>query len=241
MKKICLFVVGLLGATVAFSAEGDVGTQAFFWTSYRALDSVTYPNPAGHSLTNSRGKVILLDVFQYNCGGCRANAPSIGGLADSLGSGRAGIPFQAVGAEINNGTFVQIQTSFNTQLRLRAATVNFPLIHVPFDTAINADGVGTRWHRYNSYRDVYFVIDHAGVIRARVDGNRGTAMTPTQYNTLRTALTMAIANAPTGIRFQSRGKSGWKTREVSLQILDLQGRSLHKWTKAPRSALYFPR
>jgi len=241
MKKICLFVVGMWGAISAFGAEGDVGTPAFFWTSYKALDSVAYPNPAGFSLTSVRGKVILLDVFQFNCGGCRANAPQVGRLADSLGSGRAGIPFQGVGAEIANGTFLQIQTSFNSQLKSLAPNLIYPLVHVPWDTAITSDAIGTIWHRYNSHRDVYFVIDHTGIIRARIDGNRGTAMTVAQFASLRTALITAIANVPTGIIFQSRGKNSVKTQAVSLKILDLQGRTLHDGVRAPRSALYFPR
>ena len=65
--------IGLAAAASAFAAEGGVGTTAYSWSNYKALDSVTYPT--GVSLSNFQGKVILLVAFQYNCGGCVANAP----------------------------------------------------------------------------------------------------------------------------------------------------------------------
>ncbi len=242
MKNICLFVLGLLGATLTFGDEGDVGTQAYFWTGYKSLDSVTYPNPAGLSLTSFRGKAILLDVFMYTCGGCMANAPAIGALADSLGSGNPSIPFQAVGTEIANATFSDIQVQYNAKLLSKAPKVKFPLVRVPFDTAITTiSGLATVWHRYNSFRDVYFVIDHNGKITARIEGDTRSKMTTTQYASLRTALIAAIAQVPTGIVIRPREKTELHKNAVTWKIMDLQGRTLRTWSKGANSVLYFPR
>jgi len=229
-------------ASLAQAAEGDVGTKAFTWSDYKALDSTTYP--AGLGPTAFAGKVILLVVFQYNCGGCVANAPALGKLADSLGSGQAGVPFQAIGAEIDNGTFAQIQTSYNVKLKQNAANVKFPLVHVPFDTAIITDGTGTKWKRFNSYRDVYFVINPDGTIRARIQGNRNNAMGTVKYDSLRTQLVAALASATsirpfegvkTGMRVLQRGTSfvfdvSGMSAPVTVRIQDLQGRQVRAFT-----------
>src|ERR1700749_2378944 len=100
MRELLLAGLAMLGVSAVWGAEGDVGTQAYAWANYKCLDSATYPN--GVSLASFQGKVVLMNVFQYDCGGCDANAPAIGKLADSLGSGKPGIPFQAVGTEIDN-------------------------------------------------------------------------------------------------------------------------------------------
>jgi hypothetical protein len=229
---------GCLGVSSAL-AEGEVGSQAYAWTGYSDLA----PTPQTYSLANYQGKVVLMVVFQYSCGGCLANAPRFGRLADSLDRGPDSAKFQAIGTEIFTATYSQIQ---NYRLQLtnnNALTLNFPLVKVPHDTAIAAnDGTGEKWKRYNSYRDVYFVIDHTGKITARVEGNRANSMTNTQYNNLRAALNTAIAAVPVGIhpagpgagkgfRVMRRGgafvfDAGAFDSPVTLRILDLQGRNI---------------
>src|SRR5690606_38381372 len=90
--------------------EGEVGSPAYQWTGYSDLA----PSPTLYSLSQYQGKVVLLVVFQYNCGGCVANAGRFGRLADTLQSGAAGSKFQAVGAEIRNATYTQIQSYRNS-------------------------------------------------------------------------------------------------------------------------------
>jgi hypothetical protein len=241
-----------LGVSPLIAAEGDVGTQAFAWTGYKALDSVTHPN--GVSLASFQGKVVLLVVFQYNCGGCVANAPKLGKLADSLGSGQSGIPFQAVGAEITNGSFAQIAT-YNTSLRQTAANVNFPLVRVPYDTGIETNVATlenrTRWKRYSAGRDVYFVINHNGVIVARIAGNRQNSMTAVKYDSLKTQLVAALAAVPVSVNSESlRRQAGLRVFQrgasfvfesatpVSIKIQDLQGRNVKAFTVRAGSFLW---
>ncbi len=238
MKKLLLALIGTFGLTLAFGAEGDTGTMAFQWSGYSDLNPTA---PKTYSLADFKGKVILMNAFQYNCGGCDANAPKLGRMADSIGSGQASIPFQGVGTEIDNGTYTQIQTSYVTQLKKNAPNINYPLVHVPFDTAITTDGVGTKWHRYNTYRDVYFVIDATGKIVFRVAGDRQKLMPDSNFQNIRKAIAAALLTAPTPILcLNSCGKNGLKayqrdgrvhfnfgsdaTGPITLQILDLQGR-----------------
>lgn len=224
-----------LGAAPAF-AEGEVNSQAYAFTGLSDLA----PTPKTYGLNDYQGKVRLLVVFQYNCGGCVANAPKFGRLVDTLERGADSARFQAIGAEINNATYANI-LSYRAQLtNSNTLTLDFPLVKVPVDTAISSDGTGTKWKRYNSYRDVYFVIDHTGKITARIEGNRQNAMTATQYTNLRTALNAALAAMPAGLASAPVGKSfgvsmarqgkayrfelGPDAAPASLQILDLQGR-----------------
>ncbi len=246
MRKLALVFMAALGANLAFGAEGDIGTQAYSWANYSDLNTP----PATYSLSAYLGKVVLMNVFQYDCAGCDANAPAIGKLADSIGSGKAGIPFQAVGTEIDNGTYAQIQASYNTQLKKNAPNVNYPLVHVPFDTAITTDGVGTKWHRYNSYRDVYFVIDYTGKIVARIAGNRLNAMPADSLAKIRNAIATAIAAVPTSIGINARGAGFTVFRQgngfrfaagsnakgpMTLQILDPQGRMIRVFSLSSAS------
>jgi len=235
-------LAGLLGVLPAFG-EGEVSSSAFQWTNYSDLA----PSPTTYSLSQYAGKVVLLVVFQYNCGGCVANAPRLGRLADTLQSGAVGSKFQAVGAEISTASYANIQTYRNSLTNSNTLTLNFPLVKVPRDTAIAAsDGTGEKWKRYNSYRDVYFVINHLGVITARIEGNRGSAMSNTLYTNLRTALNNALSSAPaslssadgslTGFRADRIG-SGYRFRRdaaaagpMTLRILDMQGRILNSYT-----------
>lgn len=244
MKNFCLFVIGMFATTVVFGAEGDVGTQAYPWSGYSDLAST----PKTYNLADYQGKVVLMIVFQYNCGGCNANAPIVGKIADSLGSGMAGVPFQAIGTEIDNGTYAQIQNPYRANLTRNAPNLNCPLVHVPYDTGINkTDPIGTKWKRYNSYRDNYFVISHTGMIVGHVIGNRSTTMVADSLTKLKNALTAALAAVPTGILcINSCGKNGLKAWHqggafhfdpgsgvrgpVSLQILDLQGRNIRTFS-----------
>ena len=190
MKKLLIALTAACGMTLAFGAEGDTGTMAYQWANYTDLAPT---NPKTYSLSDFHGKVILMNVFQYNCGGCDANAPKLGRMADSIGSGSASVPFQGVGTEIDNGSYTQIQTSYVPQLKKNAPNINYPLVHVPFDTAIYTatNPSGTVWKRYNSYRDVYFVIDANGKIVLRVAGNRANLMPDSNFRNIRNAIATA--------------------------------------------------
>lgn len=234
MKKSALIFAAFACALPAFG-EGEKGSTAFQWSGFSDLA----PSPTTYSLTQYSGKVVLLVVFQYNCGGCNANAPKIGRLADTLQSGKPGSKFQAVGAEIYTANYTQIQSYRNNLTNTGALNLDFPLVKVPSDTNILTDGIGTKWKRYNSYRDVYFVINHAGVITARIEGNRSSTMTNVKYDSLRTALNAAIAAVPanvlaggaaSGFRMERAGR-GYRFRmndgfsgTIRLRVSDLQGR-----------------
>ncbi len=239
-----------LAPSAAF-AEGEVNSMAYQFTGYSDLAT---SNPQTYSLATYQGKVVMLVVFQHSCGGCQGNAPKFGRLADTLKSGAVNSNFQAIGAEIFNGTYSNIQTYRNLLTNSNTLTLNFPLVHVPHDTAIAAaDGVGEKWKRYNSYRDVYFVIDHTGKITARVDGNRGNAMSNTQYNTLRTAINTALAAVPVAIApAASASEKSFKVMQrggtllfdvstfrapVTLKILDLQGRKIRTIVSSKTAAI----
>jgi hypothetical protein len=209
MTKKALFLAGLLGVSSVFG-EGEVGTQAFPWSGFSDLA----PSPTTYSLTQYQGKVRLLVVFQYNCGGCVANAPKFGRLVDTLERGADSAKFQAIGAEINVATYANIQTYRNSLTNTGALTLNFPLVKVPNDTAISTDGVGTKWRRYNSYRDVYFVINHDGIITARIEGNRQNAMTNVKYDSLRMALNAALAAVPASLTPGGNLASGFRVERA---------------------------
>jgi hypothetical protein len=247
-----LLFVGLLGRTTAVAAEGDVGTAAYSFTGLSDLATV----PTTYDLAQYQGKVVLLVVFQWDCGGCVANAPKFGRLVDTLDRGPDSAKFQAIGAEIRTANYTQIQSYRNSLTNSGALTVNFPLVKVPYDSGISGKGVtgdptdatGTKWKRYNSYRDVYFVINHAGIITARIAGNRINAMTTVKYDSLRLALNAALAAVPVSVqpsmaqagnslRIFQRGNGylfdlGGLQVPVSLKILDLQGRNVRTLTSA---------
>jgi hypothetical protein len=239
MKKsllAALILAGSFGVSMTHAAEGDVGTVPFPWTNFSDLA----PSPTTYSLSQYSGKVVLLVVFQYNCGGCVGNAPRIGLLADTLYKSAQGPKFQAVGAEIATATYANIQTYRNSLTSNGAVTVNFPTVKVPHDTNISAtDGTGEKWKRYNSYRDTYFVIGHDGLIKIKVAGNRANAMSKVKYDSLRTALNVALAAAPSSLSQSADALPGFRadrvgrgyrfrmdgtTQSISLRILDLQGR-----------------
>jgi hypothetical protein len=239
MKKsllAALLLAGSFGVSTTHAAEGDVGTAAYSWTNLSDLA----PSPTTYSLSQYSGKVVLLVVFQYNCGGCVGNAARIGLLADTLYKSSAGSKFQAVGAEIATATYANIQTYRNTLTSNGTVTVNFPTVKVVHDTNISAtDGTGEKWKRYNSYRDTYFVIGHDGLIKAKIVGNRANAMSSTNYQNLRTALNNALAAAPSSLSPSADALPGFRadrvgrgyrfrmdgtTQSISLRILDLQGR-----------------
>jgi hypothetical protein len=236
-----------LGVSPLIAAEGDVGTQAYTFTGLSDLA----PSPMLYNLADYQGKVVLLVVFQWDCGGCVANAPKFGRLVDTLERGPDSAKFQAIGAEIRTATYAQIQNYRNSLTNNNTLSLNFPSVKVPYDSGISGKGVtgdpvdnaGTKWKRYNSYRDVYFVINHQGIITARVAGNRINAMTVVKYDSLRTALNAAIAAAPVSIASSksARSSQGLKVFQrgsvftfeaaalqapLSIRILDLQGRNI---------------
>jgi hypothetical protein len=244
-----ILLAGLVGlSAVPASAEGEVNSQAH---AFAGLSDLA-PSPKTYGLNDYQGKVRLLVVFQYNCGGCVANAPKFGRLVDTLEKSADSARFQAIGAEINNATYANI-LQYRAQLtNNNTLALDFPLVKVPVDTAIATDGVGTRWKRYNSYRDVYFVIDHTGKITARIQGNRANAMHDTLYRNLRTALTAALAAVPAtlspaqgakgfGVSMARQGRAyrfelGADAAPASLQIHDLQGRAFFTRQLKPGSA-----
>jgi hypothetical protein len=223
------------------------------------LDNKAYPTFADY-----RGKVVLLMAVQYNCGGCKANAPRIGKIADSLGAGHAS-QFQAMGVDINFGTVANLRT-FDLLLKQNASTVSFPLLRglTRYNSATNPTGeirdslapgtttvIGTLWIPYYSLRDVFFVIDAAGKIVYRLNGNRSNAVTETDYRALANAITTAL-NSATGIQciratcFAKHGLSAYRqgngfrftldpakiSGPVSMRILDLHGRVISDFSVA---------
>jgi len=246
---------GLLGfspmsASLA-QAEGEVGTQAFPWSNFSNLA----PSPTTYSLSQFSGKVVLLVVFQHNCGGCVANAAKIGRLVDTLDRGADSAKFQAVGAEISTANYTQIQTYRNTLTNSNTLTLNFPLVKVPNDTNIQNNDASvenqTRWKRYNSPRDVFFIIGHDGQIKARVAGNRMIAMSTVKYDSVSSMLKAALAAAPASLGSGSPQASGFRaeragrgyrfrmndgfTGAITLRISDLQGRTVRTLTLTPAS------
>ena len=250
MKKVSLFIAAVFGATIAFGAEGDVGTQAYQWSGYSDLA----PTPTTYSLSNYLGKVVLMNAFQYNCSGCDSNAPMIGRIADSIGSGKSNVAFQGIGTEIDNGTYAQIQASYSSKLKSIATNVNYPLVHVPNDTAIrqNYMNIGTYWNRYNTFRDVYFVIDATGKITFRLSGDRLHKLADSNFAKIRNAIGAALATAPTNILcLNACGKNGLKASRQSggfhfsvnssntpviVQIMDLQGRNMRTFSIQPSTS-----
>jgi peroxiredoxin len=248
--RASLLLGAVLGLVPAWG-EGEVGSPAFQWTNFSNLA----PSPTTYSLSQYSGKVVLLVVFQHNCGGCVGNAARIGRLADTLQSGAPTSKFQAVGAEISTATYNQIQTYRNTLTNSGALTLNFPLVKVPNDTNIQNNDASvenqTRWKRYNSPRDVFFVIGHDGLIKARVAGNRQNAMSAVKYDSIRTALNAALAAAPAslgpgsvsaaGFRAERAGR-GYRFRmndafsgTINLRISDVQGRAVRLLALTPNA------
>jgi hypothetical protein len=244
MKTIALIFAGILGIAPAFG-EGEVGSQAF---SFAGLSDLA-PSPTTYGLAQYDGKVRMLVVFQYNCGGCVANAPKFGRLVDTLERGADSAKFQAIGAEISTANYSQIQNYRNSLTNSNTLTLNFPLVKVPNDTNISSDGVGTKWRRYNSYRDVYFVINHSGQITARIEGNRQNAMTTVKYDSLRMALNAALAAVPAALASGGPSAGSFRVERagqgfyfrmndafsgtIALRISDLQGRVVRSLVITP--------
>ncbi|GEM_PF-4242088 len=230
-------------------AVGKVGDMAADWSGLKGLDNKTY------GLKDFKGKVVLLMTVQYNCGGCRANAPEIGKIA----SGFQGNKFQAVGPDIAGGTTEQLHT-FDVLLRGKDSTLSFPLLSGLSkpddikDSIKNNANFGTMWIPYNALRDVYFVIDHTGKIVFRLDGDRGGSVGTAKYATLSSAIASAIANVPTvsissgsgshGLCLQACKRNGGflfdvgvggktLTGNVNLKILDCQGRTVRSLDWSP--------
>jgi hypothetical protein len=184
-------------------------------------------------------------TVQYNCGGCVANAPTIGTIASKF-QDKA---FQAFGPDINFATREQLGT-FEKKIKLNAPKVNFHCLtgltrSVIKDSLDNKGNVvGTLWTSYNALRDVYFVIDHTGKIAARIEGNRGNTMGADKYKALEDSIAAALSRVPStsllvsnrnglslrasknpgGFRFDLDPRNATFAGEVSLRILDPQGR-----------------
>jgi len=74
-----------LMAGALWAAPGQVGTMAGDWTGLTDLNGKTY------NLKDYQGKVLMIMTVQWNCGGCNADAPYVGDLAQSF----TGKQFQA--------------------------------------------------------------------------------------------------------------------------------------------------
>jgi peroxiredoxin len=231
MNKFKASIAGMMAAWVlggavaapAATTLGQVGTSAYAFAGLKGLDGKTY------SLMDLRGKVVLMFVMQYNCGGCKANAPTVGQLAGKF-QDKA---FQAVAPEVNKGTDPQLHT-FDASLRSKAPSISFPILSGIPDSQIVSSGSGAVWKNYNSLRDVFFVIDDKGMIVERQDGNRSNSMPAANFTKLETAITKALAAIPTvtlprkSLRADAAGQS-----IAGMNIFDLRGRNLTNLGRAP--------
>lgn len=226
-------------AAAAEPGPGQVGAMAHEFTGLKDFAGKAY------NLHDYRGKVVLIMTVQYNCGGCRANAPRIGKIAKSF----QGKSFQAFGPDINFATATELG-SFDKVLRGTDTALNFPLLSGLAkpeikDSVNNGSVLGTMYVPYNALRDVYFVIDHTGKIVFRMDGNRGNAVDESKYTALTNAISGAIASIPTvsiaakmqgqGLCLQACKKNGnyvfdlgtgssGLAGNIVLKIMDPQGR-----------------
>jgi hypothetical protein len=228
----------LLASGNAFAA-GKVGEMATEFANLTGLDNKSY------SLKDYKGKVVLIMTVQWNCGGCNANAPTVGAIAMKF----QGKPFQAFGPDINFASRNNLGT-FDKNLKAKAPDVNFPLLMGLTRTEIkdsldNKGGfLGTLWMPYNALRDVFFVIDHTGKIAARIEGNRANTMGADKYKALEDSIAAALSRVPSttllvsnknglslrasknpgGFRFDLDPRNASFAGEVALRILDPQGR-----------------
>lgn len=211
-----------LGAVAAGAAVGDKGTMGYEFANLKGLDGKTY------SLKDLRGKVVLMFVMQYNCGGCKANAPTIGQLAGKF-QDKA---FQAVAPEVNKGTDAQLHT-FDASLRKLAPTVSFPILSGIPDSQIVSSSAGAVWKNYNSLRDVYFVIDHTGKITERQDGNRGNSMPTANFTKLETAINQALEAIPTVVTPRKALRGALGAAPEAAEVFDAMGRNLGLVKRTP--------
>jgi peroxiredoxin len=243
--------LGLLVAGNALAA-GKVGEMAYDFTGLKD------PKGKVYNLKDFRGKVVLIFTVQYNCGGCRANAPRIGKMAKNF----QGNSFQALGPDINEAKPDQLG-QFEVVLRGEDSSLNFPLLSglkKPNDIKDSLSGsanFGTLWTPYDALRDVYFVIDHTGKIVYRLNGNRGSAVATTSYTALENAIADAIKKVPTvslsignpsrGLCLQACKQAGrysfilgsnavLANKNAALKILDSQGRAIRILNSIPNSS-----
>lgn len=191
-------------ATAATPGVGQVGSVAYEWTNLKGLDSTVY------NLKDFHGKVVLLFPMQFACGGCKGNAARIGEIALKY----QGNNFQALAVDITNTTPAKLYAgdqNFNLLLTSKAKGVHFPILSgVP-----TGDVVNSKWTRYDSYRDVFIVIDHTGMIVSRVEGNFTTATTEANYQLIDGGIAKAIANVPTSLFNNTHNASVSPTLQAS--------------------------
>ncbi len=230
-----LIGIAVLMASGSALAIGKVGEMAYEWTNLTDLDGKK------HNLVEARGKVVLLTTVQSTCGGCLGNAPHIGTIAMKF----QGQSFQAFGADVDVGTVKALRT-FEGVLKGSHTNLDFPILKGADSQLVSATD-GWKWTKYDSYRDVYFVLDHNGKILFRSDGDRRHAMDSARFVSLDSAITKAIANIPTTSIRTSTNAQGMCLRacrssgvyqinlvpqlsmvdgNVVLRILDGQGRTV---------------
>jgi hypothetical protein len=179
------FTASAFGAPAFGQAVGQAGAMAYAWPGLKDLDSNTV------RLQDFYGKVILLSTSMASCGGCRANAPFIGAIAQKF----AGKPFQGLGVFVYEASPASFR-NFEALLKKSAPGLIYPLLHgIPAGDFYD----GGKWKPYDAGRDVYFVIDHTGKIVHRIDGNQGSTMGEARYQELENAISEALNNIPTAI------------------------------------------
>ncbi|MDB5051623.1 MAG: AhpC/TSA family [Fibrobacteres bacterium] len=214
-------------------AIGKVGEMAYEWTNLTDLDGHK------HSLVEAKGKVILLATVQSTCSGCQGNAPHIGRIIKK----HQGKSFQVFGPDVNMGTIPELKV-FERLVTGNDTSIHFPILKGADSQLVNAAD-GRKWTKYDAYRDVYFVLDHTGMIVYRSDGDRRKAMDSARFVSLDSAIAKAISNVPTTSIRTATGEQGMCLRacknsgvyqinlapqlnnvvgNVALRIMDSQGR-----------------
>jgi peroxiredoxin len=216
---LCVSVIAsLIGLTSA--APGDVGTMAYEWSAFNLKDLTGKTQ----NLKDYQGKAVLIFTVQYNCGGCVANAPRVGTIAMKF----QGQAFQALGVDVAKGTLENDQFFSTKYLKAKDTSLNFPILRGLPDSQLVSAQDGLKWKAYNSYRDVFIVVDHMGKIVHRLDGDRRAATSEANYTALETAIRTAISNVPTST-IGAIGDNGLCVRackRAGLFQIDLDSRSL---------------
>ena len=256
-------LLGLASAGSALAA-GKVGEMAYEWSNYKDLKGMT------RSLKDYRGKTVLLFSLEYGCGGCKGNASRIGQIAMKY----QGKGFQAIGVELSRGSYsllMPLDSNFSLILKSLAKDVDFPIVIGIPDSQIIARNTttatdGEKWAPYDSYRDVYFVLDYTGKIVGRIDGDRRQSMGEQNFAALDSSIAKAARSIPTTavfsandphglclqackrdgafqIQMSSAGSAGQS--DIVMSIMDMEGRLIRNlkitdgdYTRSGKSAVW---
>jgi peroxiredoxin len=165
-----LVLVSLLAWRSAASALVKTGEEAPDFT----LQQLDGPQV---SLSDFRGKVVLINLFGYNCSFCLAGAATIEKVwQDYQESGN----FVLLGVDIWNGTARQVDAIFR-----QGTKTTYPLL-------LEGAKVG---RQYELDRENYIVVDHEGVIRYVSDW-RGKIGVRFDDQAVRQAIAQALQDIP---------------------------------------------